>query len=101
MSDLFDWQPPIGKTDTSEEAAMKISPFAKTLRDKTYWSINEKPSTTSEIARSLNKNYSGIQPRTSELKAHGYIRDTGTRRLNEWGNNEIVWGLTDKETKEI
>ena len=99
MMDLFDWHPNKGKTDTSEEAAMKISSVAKTLRDKTYHAILDKEMTASEIAEKLGHRLLGIRPRTTELKDNGYIKDSGDRRKNQYGNNEIVWAITDKPTE--
>ena len=92
--DLFDIPVAAGKTDTSREAGESISLVAGTLRHEVYTASiqsDERGMTTSELAAGLNRPYSGIQPRTSELKKHGYIFDSGERRPNAFGNNEIVW----------
>jgi hypothetical protein len=94
IPDLFDIPVAAGKTDTSREAGESISLVAGTLRHEVYTAIiqsDERGMTTSELAAGLNRPYSGIQPRTSELKKHGYIFDSGERRPNAFGNNEIVW----------
>ena len=95
IPDLFESIPvAVGKTDTSEAAAERISLVAGTLRHEVYTAImhsGARGMTTSELASGLNKPYSGIQPRTSELRKHGYIFDFGERRPNAFGNNEIVW----------
>ena len=92
--DLFDIPVAAGKTDTSREAGESISLVVGTLRHEVYTAImhsGERGMTTSELAAGLNKPYSGIQPRTSELRKHNYIFDSGERRSNAYGNNEIVW----------
>jgi len=92
--DLFDIPVAAGKTDTSREAGESISLAAGTLRHEVYTAImhsGERGMTTSELAAGLNKPYGGIQPRTSELRKHKYIFDSGERRPNAFGNNEIVW----------
>ncbi|OHC96831.1 MAG: hypothetical protein A3H25_10675 [Sphingomonadales bacterium RIFCSPLOWO2_12_FULL_63_15] len=47
--------------------------------------------TTDELAISLAMQRWTIQPRTSELKRKGLIRDSGRRRPNETGKMAIVW----------
>ena len=93
--DLFESIPvAVGKTDTSAAAAERISLGAGTLRHEVYTAVmhsGERGITTSELATRLNKPYSGIQPRTSQLRKHGYIFDSEDRRPNAFGNNEIVW----------
>lgn len=96
MNDLFSIVPAQGKTDTSAEAADKISITAGTLRHEVLLVLEKFNGSTSPIALHLKKPYSGIQPRTSELAKHGYITDSGGRWRNEYGNNEIVWTITDK-----
>ena len=93
IPDLFDIPVAGGNTDTSEAAAERISLAAGPLRHEVYTAImhsGERGMTTSELAAGLNKPYGGIQPRTSELKKHKYIFDSGERRPNAFGNNEIV-----------
>ncbi len=53
--------------------------------------------TNSELAEYLRHNPRGVQPRTSELKERGLIFDTGGRRQNAWGNNEIIWSVSAKK----
>lgn len=47
--------------------------------------------TTNEIAARLNVDRGSVQPRTSELKARGLIRDSQMRRPNANGKKAIVW----------
>lgn len=47
--------------------------------------------TADELAASLEMDRWSIQPRTSELKRKGLIRDSGQRRPNCTGKLAIVW----------
>lgn len=48
-------------------------------------------STSDELAARLNMDRGSIQPRTSELRRKGIIRDSGRRRPNRTGKQAIVW----------
>ena len=47
--------------------------------------------TADELAARLDMDRWSIQPRTSELKRKGLIRDSGSRRPNCTGKLAIVW----------
>jgi len=47
--------------------------------------------TTHELAARVRIHRDTIQPRTSELRQQGLIRDSGARRANPTGKNAIVW----------
>lgn len=47
--------------------------------------------TADELAARLDMDRWSIQPRTSELKCKGLIRDSGQRRRNSTGKLAIVW----------
>jgi DNA-directed RNA polymerase specialized sigma24 family protein len=47
--------------------------------------------TADELAARLDMDRWSIQPRTSELKRKGLIRDSGQRRPNSSGKLPIVW----------
>ena len=89
---LFD-QPAPGKTDTSAEAAEAIAPKAPRLRHAINELIRVAPSglTTSELACMTTAGLLAVRPRCTELRQAGMIIDTGKRRPNLNGRNEIVW----------
>lgn len=47
--------------------------------------------TADELAARLGMDRWSVQPRTSELKRKGLIRDSGLRRPNATGKQAIVW----------
>ena len=47
--------------------------------------------TTHELAETVRIHRDAIQPRTSELRDRGLIRDSGGRRENVTGKRAIVW----------
>lgn len=80
--------------DTSIEAAEGVAPKAHTVRQQVYEMISDAGlhgQTTEELATRLGIDYGTVQPRTSELKKAGMIRDSGRRRKNAIGKNIIVW----------
>lgn len=98
MSDrlLFENMPRVphpGKTDTSAEAAAKIQPVANTLRSKVLAMIRASAVgfTADEVAAVLSEDILSVRPRCSELARDGVIHDSGERRRNKSGNNQIVW----------
>ena len=90
MTDLFNYMPALGKTDTSREAAIKLIPKLPRMRRKVYEGFSS-PGTASEIADRAGISILSARPRTTELQQQGLIIDTGKRRKNEWGNNEIIF----------
>ncbi|MBL4837630.1 MAG: hypothetical protein JKY34_08625 [Kordiimonadaceae bacterium] len=99
MDDLrYPFAPSPGKTDTSAEAAEKVSNISETLEVQVLNALKIKPMTNSELAGQLKHDAKGVQPRTSELRSRNLIVDTGERHKNGGGNNEIVWGLNQVTT---
>lgn len=47
--------------------------------------------TTNELVAAVRISRDSIQPRTSELREMGFIRDSGARRRNANGKSAIVW----------
>lgn len=94
--------PAVGKTDTSAGAVEVVAPRSIVLREKVlaFIAAAHNGATTTEITQALSEDYSAVQPRTSELRKQGKIRDSRLRRLNLKSNKEIVWvieGATREE----
>ena len=86
--------------DTSIAAAAAIAPQCGRLQRLALAAIKAAgPSglTTDELASRLGLDRGSVQPRTSELKLLGLIRDSGQRRRNANGKRAIVWTATGGE----
>lgn len=88
--------------DTSVAAANAIAPKLGRLQRLAQAAIKaakERGLTADELAAKLDMDRYSVQPRTSELKRKGLIRDSGKRRLNSSGKAAIVWvAANDGET---
>lgn len=80
--------------DTSIAAAEALAPKLGRLQRMAEQAIRDagmKGLTADELAARLEMDRWTIQPRTSELRRKGLIRDSGLRRLNATGKQAIVW----------
>jgi len=80
--------------DTSIEAARAIELSVGHLQRVALRAIRAaggRGLTTNELAATARIDRDSIQPRTTELKLLGLIRDSGGRRPNANGINAIVW----------
>ena len=80
--------------DTSIEAARAIELSVGHLQRIALRAIRAaggRGLTTNELAATVRIDRDSIQPRTTELKLLGLIRDSGGRRPNANGINAIVW----------
>lgn len=80
--------------DTSMLAAQCVEPGLGRLQRMAEAAIREAGPdglTADELAARLGMERWSIQPRTSELRRKGRIRDSGRRRLNLTGKQAIVW----------
>ena len=80
--------------DTSIAAADALAPRLGRLQRMSQSAIcdaAEQGLTADELAARLDMDRWSIQPRTSELKRKGLIRDSGQRRPNTTGKLAIVW----------
>ena len=80
--------------ETSVEAADAIAPALgrlQRLAETTIRAAGERGLTADELAARLAMTRWSIQPRTTELKRKGIIRDSGQRRQNTTGKRAIVW----------
>jgi hypothetical protein len=86
--------------DTSIEAARSIEVSVGHLQRIAYRAIRAaggRGLTTNELAEAVRIHRDSIQPRTSELKLLGLIRDSGARRTNATGISAIVWVAQRRE----
>jgi hypothetical protein len=81
------------KTDTSYGAAILMRRRASVIRDLVLQALESAPLATFEIAKRIPQfSYRAIQPRTSELRQAGKIKDSGLRKVDpETGKRVIVW----------
>lgn len=83
--------------DTSVAAADALAPKLGRLQRMAEAAIccaGHQGLTADELAARLKMDLWSIQPRTSELKRKGLIRDSGRRRRNATGKQAIVWIAT-------
>ena len=80
--------------DTSVAAANALAPKLGRLQKMALEAIKASGwlgLTADELAAALEMDRWSIQPRTSELRRKGLIRDSGLRRPNGTGKMAIVW----------
>ncbi len=80
--------------DTSIEAANDLAPKVGRLQRMALDAIRcagRQGLTADELMGVLGMERWSVQPRTSELKRKGLIRDSGLRRRNVSGKRAIVW----------
>lgn len=80
--------------DTSIAAAKALAPKLGRLQQMAEAAIRDAGAvglTADELAARLRMDRWSIQPRTSELRRKGLIRDSGKRRPNATGKQAIVW----------
>lgn len=94
---IYPFSPATGKTDTSCEAAVQID--HKTWMNRVLSAVREKPSTMSEVALAYGVYPTTTRPRATQLTALGFIRDSGLRRRNQFGRNEIVYESVPEQSK--
>jgi hypothetical protein len=96
MLTTYPQHPGFKTSGPSQEAANRIAPKAKSLRDKAidiFKQHHRLGLTADEMAFLLNVSILSIRPRFTELARMGLIEDTGQRRRNEFGSNVTVWRL--------
>ena len=80
--------------ETSVAAADALAPKLGRLQRMAETTIRDAGThglTADELAARLEMDRWSIQPRTSELKRKGLVRDSGQRRPNRTGKLAIVW----------
>lgn len=81
------------KTDTSAAGAEQIGARAPSIREAVldYLRAARKPKTTYEIAEGVKRRYAVVQARVTELKNEGLVRDSGERKISQFGAPNIAW----------
>ncbi|WP_412508782.1 hypothetical protein [Roseovarius sp. SYSU LYC5161] len=89
MDEGTGWQ----KTDTSHAAAAAVTSGAGRLRDLVLGVLAQTPEpvSTETIARLTGHAFSSVQPRVSELRRDGLIKDSGKRGRTAQGRSCILW----------
>lgn len=80
--------------ETSIAASEALEPHLgrlQRLAEVTIRNAGTKGLTADELANRLELDRWSIQPRTTELRRKGLIRDSGQRRPNKTGKLAIVW----------
>ncbi len=82
--------------DTSRDAAEMAARASGTLRALVHKTLFDNPKglTVDETCGITGRRRYSLQPRFTQLKDAGMIRDTGERRFNESGARAIVWRAT-------
>jgi hypothetical protein len=90
------------RTDTSAAAYAGIADVAGQLRAIVHKALCEHPGglTVDETCNTAGYARYSLQPRFTELRNKGMIRDTGMRRRNVSGANAIVWRATVLDRQE-
>lgn len=94
MSEIYPNAPGHRGVETSIEAAEALAPKLGRLQSMALEAIREageRGLTADELAARLRLQRPSIQPRTSELRRRGLIRDSGLRRANVTGKRAIAW----------
>jgi hypothetical protein len=105
MNDLFSYPhfPGSKEPTTSRDAAEKIAPRARTLRDQVLTALSiawPGGMTADEVARAIGKTEFSVRPRLSELRADQQIIPTDIRRPNASGVDAIVWVVVRSQIPE-
>lgn len=82
------------RVDTSIAAADALAFALGQLQREVFQTIAQAGMiglTTDELSFRLGRDRWSVQPRTSELRQKGLIRDSGLRRLNPSRRRAIVW----------
>lgn len=87
-----------GGPDTSVEAAALAALRSSELRALVHRTLfDDGDHTVDEVCRLTGRPRYSLQPRFTELRKLGLIRDSGERRFNRSGARAIVWRSTVRE----
>src|SRR5262245_34263437 len=79
--------------DTSRDAAVAVEKEALTVRERVLQLYQSGEGfTADEVAAELGLSILTVRPRVTELKALGYLTDSGERRTNQSGlKAKVMW----------
>jgi predicted ArsR family transcriptional regulator len=88
--------------DTERAAAQKVAPRVVGRRLAVLKALAEhERASGSDVAKTAGLSILSIRPRLTELQAMQLIEDTFHRKGNEFGNQEIVWRITEEGSKYV
>jgi|TARA_R110000787_G_scaffold15736_1_gene48625 hypothetical protein len=79
----------------ASEAAAKFNASGKiTLREQVRQQFSaHKSLTVEQVSKLMNRAEISVQPRVSELKNSGFIRDSGKSTKGKWGTQITIWEI--------
>ena len=87
-------------SETSREAALRITPRAGSLRHLVLgfiWSRGERGATDAEVEEALGLRHQTASARRRELVIGGFVRNSGEKRKTPSGCRASVWVLAKEE----
>lgn len=90
----------VGKQRTSQAAAEKFLGKSGGWRRQLYWHLQDcgfDGATDQELQQHFNKSGDTIRPTRVSLVRDGLIIDSGRTRINESGNQCIIWIVSELE----
>lgn len=95
MSDIFREGPSARNTDPDTSHAAKQFRLNEDRIDVLGLHVRHPAGMTDyELADRMGRQFNSVNVRRGELRNHGYIEDTGTRRPAPSGSSCIVWRIT-------
>lgn len=91
-----------GEAETGKDAAAAMNLHlgrVQQLVADTVEAAGARGMTPEELSEATGLERTTVQPRTSELRAKGILRDSGQRRLNRSRKRAIVWVYVPKDER--
>src|SRR5262249_49723646 len=86
-------------TETSRAAARGVNGTVRGRVLLVYRSVDD--ATADEVAGRLSLSILAVRPRCSELKALGFLMDSGKRRRNRSGHRAVAWMIVRGKQPEM
>jgi len=82
------------ENEASKEAAKFNASGKITLRSQVRHLFSEhKKLTVEQVANLMNKAEISVQPRVSELKNSGFLKNSGRTKTGKWGTQITIWEI--------